>query len=200
MIKDSKKLQVKDLVTIGIFTAVYFVLNVIVMVCGGFAPPVWIFMPAILSIICGVVYSPLTAKVQKGGAVFIMGMITALIYSVRGSFVLVLLVTYLVSSLLAEAVRKKTGYNSIKGNIISYAFFSLGMTGDVLPVWMFREESTAQMVSKDMPQDYIDALNAFTSPAVLIIMLAATFILAFAGGYLGRAIMKKHLEKAGMVS
>ena len=51
--------------TIGIYTAIYFMVNVIVMVCGGFAPLVWIFMPTILSLICGVIYMPLMAKVQK---------------------------------------------------------------------------------------------------------------------------------------
>lgn len=51
------KLQVKDLVTIGIFSAIYFVINLIVMVSGGITPLLWIFMPPILSVLCGVILS-----------------------------------------------------------------------------------------------------------------------------------------------
>ncbi|MDO4324355.1 MAG: MptD family putative ECF transporter S component [Lachnospiraceae bacterium] len=48
MNKNTNKLQVKDLVTIGIFSAIYFVINLIVMVSGGITPLLWIFMPPIL--------------------------------------------------------------------------------------------------------------------------------------------------------
>lgn len=67
MNQNRNKLQVKDLVTIGIFSAIYFVINLIVMVSGGITPLLWIFMPPILSVLCGVIYMLLVAKVQKTG-------------------------------------------------------------------------------------------------------------------------------------
>lgn len=197
--KKTNKLQIKDLVTIGIYTAIYFMVNVIVMVCGGFAPLVWIFMPTILSLICGVIYMPLMAKVQKPGAILIMGMITALIYLIRGGFSLVLIVTYSAFGILAELIRKQMGYSSFKSNLFSYAFFSMGMVGDLLPIWMFRDKYAEHMLSSGMPADYIEVLNNVTSVGMLVVMLAATFLMAFAGGFLGKLVMKKHLEMAGMV-
>lgn len=197
--KKTNKLQIKDLVTIGIYTAIYFMVNVIVMVCGGLAPLVWIFMPTILSLLCGVIYMALMAKVQKPGAILIMGMITALIYLIRGGFSLVLIVTYSVFCILAELIRKQMGYSSFKSNLFSYAFFSMGMVGDLLPIWMFRDKYAEHMLSSGMPADYIEVLNNVTSVGMLVVMLAATFLMAFVEGFLGKFVMKKHLEKAGMV-
>lgn len=66
MNRNSNKLQVKDLVTIGIFSAIYFVINLIVMVCGGITPLLWIFMPPILSVLCGVIYIQKSAVCDFG--------------------------------------------------------------------------------------------------------------------------------------
>lgn len=199
MNQNSNKLQVKDLVTIGIFSAIYFVVNLIVMVSGGITPLLWIFMPPILSLLCGVIYMLLVAKVQKTGAVLIMGLITGIIYVATGQFTLVLLVTFGLACIMAEIIRKITGYNNFKGNLLGYAFFSLGMVGSPLPIWLFRESFSQQMVSQGMPVDYVETMNAVTPIWVLVVMVVATFLLAFVGGLIGKALLKKHFEKAGMV-
>lgn len=69
----------------------------------------------------------MVAKVQKPGAVFLMGLITALIYFVTGQFTLVILISMASTCILAEVVRVVTKYNSFKGNSIAYVIFSLGM-------------------------------------------------------------------------
>ena len=110
-----------------------------------------------------------------------------------------LIVTYSIFCILAELIRKQMGFSSFKSNLFSYAFFSMGMVGDLLPIWMFRDKYTEHMLSSGMPADYLKVLNNVTSVGMLVVMLAATFLMAFAGGFLGKLVMKKHLEKAGMV-
>lgn len=63
--KDTSKLQVKDLVTIGIFSAIYFVVNLIIMICGGISPIIWIFMPAFIALLSGVIFMLMIEKVQN---------------------------------------------------------------------------------------------------------------------------------------
>ena len=41
----NKKMRGKDLITIGIFSAIYFVINFAFMLIGGFNPILWILMP-----------------------------------------------------------------------------------------------------------------------------------------------------------
>lgn len=196
---NTNKLQIKDLVTIGIFSAIYFIINFIVMICGGITPLIWIFMPPILSVLCGVIYMLLMEKVQKTGAILIMGLITGLIYFATGQFTLILLATFGTGCIIAELIRKATGYKNSKGNLLGYAFFSLGMVGSPLPIWLFRDSFSEQMISQGMPVDYVTTMNAITPLWVLITMVAATFLFAFVGGLIGKSLLKKHFEKAGMV-
>ena len=199
MKQSSSKLQAKDLVTIGIFTALYFAVCVVFEIAGGLAPLVWVFMPTFLALFCGPIYMTLANKVQKFGVPFLMALITSLICSVRGGYFFVLIITFVIAGLLAEGVRKQMGYDSEKGNLVSYAVFSLGMVGNLLPVWIFRQDFLDQMVVRGMPQDYVDTMWEVTPVWVLIVMIIATFLVAFIGGKIGQNVVRKHLKKSGMV-
>ena len=47
---NGKMLKGKDLITIGIFSAIYFVINFIFMLLSGFHPMIWILMPAFIAL------------------------------------------------------------------------------------------------------------------------------------------------------
>ena len=70
----------KDVITVGIFSAIYFVINFAFMLLGGIHPVLWILMPGFIAVFAGIPFMLMAAKVQKLGAVFLMGLITALIY------------------------------------------------------------------------------------------------------------------------
>lgn len=195
----SNKLQSRDLVTTGIFTAIYMVICVIFEVIGGLGPLVWVFMPSFLALVCGPVYMTLVGKVPKKGVVFLMGFIPALIFSVRGGYFFILIVTAFIAGTVAEIIRKSMGYDSENGKLISYAVFSLGMVGNLLPIWIFRESFLVNMVDRGMPADYVQAMEAATPMWMLFVMIVVTFIVALIGGKIGQAIVKKHFEKAGMI-
>ena len=138
-VSTDKKLKGKDLITIGIFSAIYFV--------GGIHPVLWMLMPGFIAVFAGIPFMLMVAKVQKLGAVFLMGLITALIYFVTGQFTLVILISMASTCILAEVVRVVTKYNSFKGNSIAYVIFSLGMVGSPLPIWLFK----ARLQNRECP-------------------------------------------------
>ena len=76
----NKKMRGKDLITIGIFSAIYFVINFAFMLMGGFHPILWILMPGFIAVFAGIPFMLMTAKVQKLGAVFLMGLADLLCY------------------------------------------------------------------------------------------------------------------------
>ncbi|AVQ38468.1 hypothetical protein C7M56_07140 [Clostridium botulinum] len=196
---EANKLQIKDLVTIGIFSAIYFVVNLIVMVCGGISPIIWIFMPAIIGLLCGVIFMLMTAKVQKFGSILIMSIITALIYFATGQFTVVLLVSFAIVSIIAEFIRRGFGYKSFTGNLIAYAIFSLGMTGSPLPIWLFGDSFLKSIMEQGMSASYVEGLKTLTSTGMLMSMYVVTFIAALIGGFIGKSMLKKHFKKAGIV-
>ena len=193
------KLKGKDLITIGIFSAVYFVINFAFMILGGIHPVLWILMPGFIALFTGVPFMMLAAKVQKPWVIALMGLITALIYFATGQFTIVILVTFVMSCVLAEVVRYITKFNSYTGNSIAFAVFSIGMTGSPLPIWLFHDSFISQITEQGMPANYILALEKFSSPEMLIIMFVAPIIGALIGTLIAKVMMRKHFVKAGLV-
>lgn len=103
-----RALKGRDLITIGIFTALYFVVNFACMLVSGLHPYLWVFMPAIDALLAGIPFMLACAKVPKFGTVLVMGMVPSLVYFVTGMFTPLILGTMLASCLVAEVVRAAT--------------------------------------------------------------------------------------------
>ena len=169
----SRGMSGKDVITVGIFSAIYFVINFAFMLLGGLHPLLWILMPGFIALFTGIPYLMMCAKVQKVGSVLLMGLITGLIYYVTGQFTVVILV--------------------------SFVLFSVGMVGSPLPIWLMREDFLRQITEQGMPADYVNTLAALSSNGMLIVLFLAPVVGAVIGGILARAMFRKHFEKAGLV-
>jgi energy-coupling factor transport system substrate-specific component len=197
--KNGKGLKGKDLITIGIFSAIYFVINFAFMLLGGIHPVLWMLMPGFIAVFAGIPFMLMAAKVQKPGAVFLMGLITALIYFVTGQFTLVILISMASACVLAEVIRSMAKYDSFKGNSTAYVIFSLGMTGSPLPIWLFKVDFLAQITEQGMPADYVSAVEALSSNAMLVVLFVAPIIGGMIGAFIAKGLFKKHFVKAGIV-
>lgn len=189
----------KDVITVGIFSAIYFVINFAFMLLGGLHPLLWILMPGFIALFTGIPYLMMCAKVQKVGSVLLMGLITGLIYYVTGQFTVVILVSFVLACGLAEITRVITHYRSMAGNLVSFVLFSVGMAGSPLPIWLMREDFLRQITEQGMPADYVNTLAALSSNGMLIVLFLAPVVGAVIGGILARAMFRKHFEKAGLV-
>ena len=197
--KNGKGLKGKDLITIGIFSAIYFVINFAFMLLGGIHPVLWMLMPGFIAVFAVIPFMLMAAKVQKPGAVFLMGLITALIYFVTGQFTLVILISMASACVLAEVIRSMAKYDSFKGNSTAYVIFSLGMTGSPLPIWLFKADFLAQITEQGMPADYVSAVEALSSNAMLVVLFVAPIIGGIIGAFIAKGLFKKHFVKAGIV-
>ena len=193
------KMNGKELITVGIFSAIYFAINLVFMVSGGIHPIIWLLMPAFIALFTGVPYMLLCAKVPNTGAITLMGLITGLIYFATGTFTIVILLTFLAACVIAEIIRKATGYKSTAGNLFSYVVFSVGMIGSPLPIWLFRNDFLIQIREQGMGEHYVQVLNGLATGKMLVIMILLTIICAFVGSGLSKIMFRKHFEKAGMV-
>ena len=82
-----KKLQGKDLINVGIFTAIYFVVFMAVAMLG-FIP---IFLPLLIAIaplIAGIVMMLYYSKIQKFGMVSLTGLICGILMLLTGGVLL----------------------------------------------------------------------------------------------------------------
>lgn len=192
---DNKKLKVKDLVSIGVFGVIYFVLMFGVGMMG-MIPILFLVYPTVLAIVAGTVVMLFMAKVQKPWALFIFGMISPLVMFAMGhTYVLPLF--SLIVMIVAELIRKTGNYNSFKYNMLSYAVFCTWICGSLMQMLLAKEKYIE--LSMMMGKDYVDALeNLITYPHMALVALGA-FLGGIIGAYIGKAILKKHFEKAGIV-
>lgn len=167
----------KDIITVGIFSAIYFVINFAFMLLSGLHPLLWILMPGLIAVFAGIPFLMMCTKVPKTGAVVLMGFITALIYFVTGQFTVVILIAFAVSCILAELCRICSHYRSFRGNALAYVFFSLGMIGSPLPVWIMRDSFLAQISQQGMPEAYVSTLAALTSPGMIVVLVGAPTVM-----------------------
>lgn len=195
---ETKVIKGKDLITIGIFSAIYFVINFIFMLCG-IIPQLWIFMPPLIALFTGIPFMLMCVKVQKPGAILLLGMITAGIYFATGQFTIVIMITMASACLLAEITRYITGYNTFMGNTVAFTFFSMGMIGSPLPIWLFKEEFLQQISDQGMPDEYVATIEGLSSNGMLVIVVIAVIICSIIGSYVAKKMFTKHFEKAGIV-
>ena len=131
----SGKLEVSDLITIGVFAALYFVMVCIAtlvstLFTSGFGS---IFLPAITALISGCVYMLLAARLGKFGGITVMGVIIGLFLFISGHFVLSFMASF-VFPVAADLIARAGKYKSKALQLVSYVVFSYGLTGPLLPL------------------------------------------------------------------
>ena len=192
---DNKKLKVKDLVSIGVFGVIYFVLMFGIGMMG-MIPILFLIYPTVLGIVAGTVVMLFMTKIQKPWALFIFGMISPLVMFAAGHTYVVVVLSLIVM-IIAELIRKIGNYNSFKYNMLSYAVFSTWICSSMMQMLLAKEVYVEHC--KMMGDDYVVALEKLiTYPHMALVALGA-FLGGIIGAYIGKALLKKHFEKAGIV-
>ncbi|MBS5776898.1 MAG: MptD family putative ECF transporter S component [Finegoldia magna] len=193
---DNKKLKVKDLVSIGVFGVIYFALLFGIGMMG-MIPILFLIYPTVLAIVAGTVVMLFMTKVQKPWALFIFGMISPLVMFASGHTYVVVVLSLIVM-IIAELIRKIGNYNSFKYNMLSYAVFSIWICSSMMQM-LLAKEKYLEMSIEMMGKDYVDAMEKLiTYPHMALVALGA-FLGGIIGAYIGKALLKKHFEKAGIV-
>lgn len=192
--KNENRLNGRDLINIGIYGAIYFAILFVVAMLG--LIPIFLPLLAVLvPILGGIPFMLFLTKVKKPGMLFILGVILGILMLLTGMGPWPIL-TGAVAGLLAELCLKSGGYKSAGKAVLAYALFSMWIWGNYLPLFTDYEGYFAQRA--DYGQAYIDAVQKLMPLWMAPVLLAASFICGLIGGLLGRKILKKHFEKAGL--
>ena len=197
---NSKKLTIPDLITIGVFTALYFVVVTIATFGSALLIPGFsnVLLPAISALLSGCVYMLMVAKVQKFGGITVMGLVMGLFFFASGHFVLSFAAN-VVCGIAADLIAKIGEYKNKRNILISYIVFSYGLTGPVLPLWFMKDAYVANLEGRGKDAAYIEGVFANINMATFVIAMIAILVCAVIGGLFGERMMKKHFRKAGVV-
>ena len=191
----SNKLQAKDLINVGIFTAIYFVIFFAGMMLGYipiFIPLLGLVCPSL----CGIPFMLYLTKVKRFGMVSLTGVILGLINLIAGSGIMVL-VAGVICGFAGDLILKAGKYQSWRCTLLGYGVFSLWIMGYVSRMFLTRTEFFASLVSS-YGQEYVDALMSYTPDWMFPVLFVVTFIGGILGALLGKSVLKKHFVKAGI--
>lgn len=114
---EKKKLQARDFITIGIFTAILWVVTMVIMYLG-FLSPFVVAGYAILSIPAGIPMMLYYARIEKFGMLTITSVIIAILLFIFGMGLTGAPIC-IVSGLLADLIAKSGNYKSWKNTVLS---------------------------------------------------------------------------------
>ncbi|MCR4943362.1 MAG: MptD family putative ECF transporter S component [Clostridium sp.] len=196
---NQKGLTVKDLVTTGIFTALFFVFTLV----GGipFAPnPVLTFyMPMGSALLCGPIYLLMVAKVQKPWSITILGLIMGVIWFATGMHWAFSL-GYIAMAIIADIFAGLKKYKNSIVNLISYVILSLAGVYTYVLFFIDPEGWAGTMLKNGTEQAYIDTMSASASSWLLYVIIFGTIVVAAFSGWIGSKMLKKQFQKAGITA
>ncbi|MFR8857585.1 MAG: MptD family putative ECF transporter S component [Dorea formicigenerans] len=155
--------------------------------------------PGIAGLFGGAFFTLLLAKVPKMGSALLLAIISGILFFATGECTWVIIVTFAVAGILGEIARKIFGYKSFKGIALAGGFSAIGFIGSPLPMWLFQESYMKSIEEMGMGVEYVEGLQSMISVGSFIGMLAVAFVGGFIGTLIGRKMLKKHFEKAGIV-
>lgn len=193
--KMGERLTGKDLINVGIFTAIYFVV-VFAVACLGFIPILMAAICGIIPLIAGIPYMLFLTRARKFGMITILGLLTGIIMFITGMGYFSI-ATGLVFGLIADLIWKSGGYASASRAILSHGVFSCWIIGNFLP-FLITADTYLPTVRAQYGDAYVNELMTYLQPEMYPILLVACFATGIIGGFIGRAILKKHFVRAGI--
>lgn len=188
------RLNGRDLINIGIYSAIYLVLA-IALAMTGLIPIFLILLSSMYGIICGVPFMLFLTKVKKAGMIFIMSVIMGVVMFATGMTWMPIPFSIL-TGLIAEFTYKMGGYKSMKAAVLTCGIFPMWACGNYLPLFLQRDQYFADRASYG--QDYVDTVMRFTPNWMYAVLLVMTFVCGIIGGLIGKKLLKKHFKKAGI--
>ena len=195
------KLDTRDLITIGIFSAIYIVIYIVIGFGLMMLGPIGIFVShAVASVILGTIVILLALKVQKFGVFLILAIMYGLFAMTTGFWWNILI--YIAFGLVAELIASKGRYINKKNLALAFCVFQWGIVfASFFLIYLFSDSYIQIMLDLGLLSTLQEAQEhvAIFTPEALIIIIISNIIGQVLGAYLGLKVNKTHFEKAGMI-
>lgn len=195
---NEKKLQAKDFITIGIFTALLFVVEFACGILGFIHPYIVASYVVMIPIVGSIPMMLFYTKIEKLGMLSIMSVLLAIIMFVTGMGYLGAPLI-IASGVIADLIARSGGYKSFKKTIISYGVFCLWICANYFPVVVSADSYRKNLIDGGYSVEYCDNLFRAINSKTIAVLLVLCFIFGCVGALIGKAVVKKHFEKAGIV-
>ena len=190
----SNRLNAKDLINVGIYTAICAVICCAVAI-SGVIPIMMVLLVVFVPIFTGIPYMMFMTKVKKFGMILILNILMGALMWVTGMSWYALAVGT-ASGLIAELIYRAGNYNRKWNGIIAYAISGIYCWANYFGIFFNADAyfSTRQ----NYGQEYIDAVTGLLPVWMCPVLLVIDIICGIIGGWIGTKVLKKHFVKAGI--
>ncbi|WP_449316882.1 MptD family putative ECF transporter S component [Rubneribacter sp.] len=191
----SKGLKARDFATLGIFSALLFVLTMVVGMLMNNPLALVPWAPTVIAVVGGPLYLMMPAKVGKRGAILVPALVIGVIWALMGG--MFVLVGMVIAGIVGEIIVTRTNYKSFAAMTVAYVLFIVAYHfGSVSIAWIvsdyFTQFASYPAEIAAMMEGAINSLNGYVS-------IMASVAGALVGALFGRAVLKKHFVAAGVV-
>jgi energy-coupling factor transport system substrate-specific component len=192
------RLTTRDLISVGIFTALYFAI-VFVFAMAGFLGPLVMFGGFALGVVLnGLVIALLIARTPRFGALGLVGVLSGVLLVLSGQAWYVPVIGLLLG-LLADLIVTSGSVARLPARIpLAYAVLSLAASVAPMGPLYLATEDYLEITVQQMGQEYADGLAALANPWFLLVWTVVAFALGLLGGWLGVRANRKHFVRAGL--
>ncbi len=194
---NKEKLTVKDLINIGIFTALYIAI-IFIAASVVFLPILQLLMPATAALLLAPVYLLFVAKTQKCFCITILGLIVSLVIGLVMFGNVVCFAVNFVCFVLAEIVASRGAYKNFKINAISYIVAAYFPMGEIAAYWFAKDYMYNISMRSGYTRESVDLIMAIATPLNFAIVLICITLTATISVFLARRMFKKHFIRVGI--
>ncbi len=185
---------VKDLINVGIFTVLYMLVVVVCGQLGALIPIGQVFGPFYIPLLAGIVFMLFLTRVERFGLVTIMGLLVGLIILATGQPYWTLLLAVVLAP-LGDFIMHLGKYKRWVNLVVGYIVFSEMLMGTVIPLFFFRD-AYLERVGQRHDAAWMEQIVSLTPGWMFAVMMVMIVAGATGGAFLGRAMLKKHFERA----
>lgn len=191
---NENKLKMKDIATIGIFSALLFVVTMVAGALMGISMVLNMYSVAVVAVLSAPLYMLIMAKVHKKGAVLLTFAIVGILWGLFGGiFVLIWMLGF---GVVGEVLASKSKYQNYKMLTVSFGLYSVGYyLGAIAPLYYY----PAFWHGFDRPKETVDAMIAAAHSTTGLAAIPVTLIAIVIGAVIAKRMLKKHFEKAGVI-
>ena len=192
--KNNEKMNVRDYITAAIMYVLMFLVYAGVGAPIGMTVAGSLFVFAACAVVWGTIFMLLFTKVNKKGVVLLFGLIWAAMQLMSfWGVAIVIAIGAVIAELLWDKLNRRKFSTMLLCFTVQVIFLYLGMT--LTLIFMKDMYLAAVSAYADLYSTVFDMLIG----PMFFVGLAATVVGCIVGAFLGKLLLKKHFEKAGIV-
>lgn len=187
----------RDLITVGIFAALYMVVYFVFSFLGFMNPMVLVAGLLVGLVIGGIPFMLFLTRVKTPGMITLFAVLLGIVLLLTGHPP-VATGWLLVLAVICEVIIGAGRYRSRTAFIAAYTVFSLWVAGQFFPLFYDRAGFLGGAGMSQMSSEYLETLDEVLSVRNLILFDMALIPFGLAGALLGLRLIDKHFRRAGL--